>query len=345
MLNLWVLVLGCGPAPALPRRAWVIRGDGVFGTLSGEGGCRVGLWGPGWGTPGVEPVACVAEAAEDGVWVSLPFEGGASEGEASLRVRPEAGSAWLPLGARPGEHALELRLEARAAGAAELTAAAAASEETRAALRTAWQSGAFRLQDGEELAGELRFRAGQPTRLGLYAASWMTDGLVDAQQLEDGPDLVLLFDAAPTFTDDPAILRINRPTATAVVPMGPTPSPAELRYTLVPGTVSSDARAEAQALATLAGGQRELTVGLQLVAALTEQANDVFFRAEGDACPTVGGLEGDWDALLVGYEVLIERVDLGCAVRVEPTRVQHGRRLAAQVGPDGRVVESVLRGL
>ena len=138
---------------------------------------------------------------------------------------------------------------------------------------------------------------------------------------------------------------MNRPTNGAVVPLGLVPSPAELTYGLVPGTVAEEERREAQALASMAAGQREMNVGLMLAVALGEQANDVFFRAEGDDCPAFGDLDGDWEALLVGYEVLIERVPLGCAVRIEPTRVQHGRRLAARVAPDGSVSESVLRGL
>jgi hypothetical protein len=342
---IWLALLGCGSDPVLPRKTWTLRGEGVLGQLTGKGGCHVGLWGPTWGTPGTASVPCSAEPSDDGIWIRFPFETASSEGEASLRVALEARSALLPLGTRDDEHQLELRLEPGAVAGGELTAHAAATATALETWRVAWQAGSFRIQSADQLVGEVQFRAGQPAQVGFYDVGWMTDGVVEALQLDEGADLVLVFDAEPSLTGDPSVLRVNRPTNGAVVPLGVTPSPAELTYRLVPGAVTPEQRAEAQALATMAAGQRELSVGLMLVAALGEQANDVFFRAEGDDCPSVGELEGEWEVLLVGYELLIERVPLGCAVRVEPTRVQHGRRLAAQIGPDGRVVESVLRGL
>ncbi len=337
--------LGCGTPPVLPRETWTLRGEGVLGQLTGEGGCHVGLWGPTWGTPGAAPVPCRAEASEDGVWLRFPFETASSEGEASLRVQLEVDAGLLPLGSRQGEHEVELVLSSGALPEAERARHAAETSSSLEAWRSAWQVGSFRIETEGRLVGEVRFRAGEPARVGFYDLSWMTDDVVDALQLDEGPDLILLFDAEPSLTGEPSVLRVNRPTNGAVVPLGLVPSPAELTYGLVPGAVTEEERAEARALAAMASGQREMEVGLMLVAALGEQANDVFFRAEGDDCPVVGDLEGDWEALLVGYEVLIERVPLGCAVRVEPTRVQHGRRLAARVAPNGSVSESVLRGL
>ncbi len=342
---LWLALAACGADPVLPRATWVLKGEGVVGTVSGRDGCRIGLWGPTWGTPGTALVPCTAESTPAGVWIGFPFETGSSEGEAALLLDLAQGTATLPLGSRQGEHSVGLTLSQGELATAERQPAAAATVGSLATWRAAWEAGSFRIQGGDALVGEVQFRGELPAQVGLYDVSWMTDGVVDALLLDEGPDLILVFDAEPSLTGDPSVLRVNRPTNGAVVPLGLIPSPAELTYRLVPGTVSEAERAEAQAMAAMAAGQRELSVGLMLVAALGEQANDVFFRSEGDDCPSLGSLDGEWAVLLVGYQVLIERVPLGCAVRVEPNRVQHGRRLAAHVGPDGRVVESVLRGL
>jgi hypothetical protein len=285
------------------------------------------------------------ESDGSATWVRFSFETGGSEGEASLLLDLKNGRAVLPLGAREEEHVQRLTLEERSLDHRDREAAAAASHQAIETWRRAWQAGSFRIQHGDVLVGELQFRAGSPAQLGFYEVSWMTRGIVDALQLDEGPDLVLIFDAEPTLDGEPSILRVNRPTNRAVVPLGLLPSPVEKIYQLVPGSVDSEERSEAQAMATLSAGQRELEVGLKLGVALAEKASAVFFTSPESTCPKLADLGPDWTALMAGYDVTLVREGDGCGVLLEPVRVQHGRRLAAHISATGQVLESVLRGL
>lgn len=342
-----VAALACGGSPpsALPSGTWTLSAEGVLGMLDTTDGCRVGIWGPTWSTPGAAPVPCAVEQDDDGTWVRLPFETGSSEGEAALAVRLETLQAVLPLGLRDGEHQQELALLPGPPTEAARQAAAATAATSLATWRDAWKVGAFRVESAGQLVGEVAFRAGETARVGFYDTGWMTAGVVDALPLDEGPDLVLVFDAEPSLDGQPSVLRVNRPTNAAVVPLGLVPSPVEKRYTLVPGGVTPIERSEAQALAVMAASQRELDVGLRLATALAEAASARFFVSPGDSCPSLVSLGDDWPALLVGYDVSITRDGDGCGVQLEPAPVQHGRRLAARVSARGEVLDAVLRGL
>ncbi len=346
MTSLLLLVACWGTGePGLPKHPVTLRGAGVLGVVSGAEGCRIGLWGPVWGTPGATVVACSVEADPNGVWLRFPFETASSEGEGSLHLELGVGRARMHLGAREGEHELVLGVEEAPRSREAEEEAAAATSAAIETWRKAWQAGSFWLQSGDRGVGELQFRADLPAQVQLYDVGWMTPGTVDALQLDEGPDLLLIFDAEPSLDEQPSILRINRPTNQAVVPLGQTPSPVEKTYQLVPGTVAEAERQEARALALLAAGQRELEVGLMLAVALAEAASATFFNAPGENCPTLMEVGEDWPVLFTGYDVTLVKEGDGCGVRMEPTRIQHGRRLAATVGPDGIVRESLLRGI
>ncbi len=317
----------------------------MLGFLELGTSCRIALAGPTWKTLSEEPVPCGVEVEGDAHWLSFPFETAAGEGEASLRIQGEPPELVLPLGAREGEHdqGLTARRAPQSPGVLAQALATSSAEVDR--WRAAWKAGVFRLRSGDDLVGGLQFRGEARPVVDLYDVSWMTSGPVEAMQLDQGPDLVLLFDAEPSFGEDPFVLRVNRPTNGAVVPLGVTPSPVERTYRLVPGTVSPEEREEARALATMGAGQRELTVSLQLAAGLAEALTDRWFLSEGDTCPALSELSEDWQALLVGYRIEVVREERGCGVELEPVVVQHGRRLAARIGADGMPRESVLRGL
>lgn len=239
----------------------------------------------------------------------------------------------MPLGAREGEFELRLAMQPGALTDAERQGYAQRSETELLAWEDAWAAGRFRLQSDETLVGEIHFQGDLLPVLALYDPSWMTSGLIPASEVMlDGPDWVLRLPIMPSLDGELGLLRINRVLAQMVVPFGPEPTAVDRVLALVPGPVSQEERDAAVQAAWVEGGRREK----ELVPALLAQAYSE------KACPLP--LPQESAALLEGYSLTASPLPKGCEILVEPTQVQHGRRLSARVGPQG-VSAMILREL
>lgn len=320
----WLLSLACRPsAPPLPQGSWVLEADQAHGQLVVDAqGCRVGIWSPKLTTGGPGLRACSALYDEKETWIQLPFRSGSGEGQAALHWQGE--TLVMPLGARAGEFDLRLSMTPGALTDPERQAFSDQAESSLLAWEDAWAAGGFRLQSGERLVGEIHFQGDQLPVLALYDPSWMTSGLIPASEvLLDGPDWVLRLPIMPSLDGELGLLRVNRVLARMVVPFGPEPTEFDRVLALVPGAVSQEERDTAVQKAWQEGGRREQ----ELVPALLAQAY------QDKPCPLP--LPEDSAALLQGYSLTASPMAQGCEILVEPTQVQHGRRLSARIGPDG----------
>lgn len=319
MFLLWACT--CTPAvQALPQGRWSLSGPGTTGVLDTTEGCRIALFGEGWDTGSASMRACT-DVGEG--WLELPFRSGAGDG--AVVAQFDGATLTLELGAREGEFGVVL-----AAGKDEVDLAAAfeTSDAALAADRAAWEAGVFRIQVGELLVGELELASDREVFLTLYDPSWMTDGRAQARVYEDGPELVLNFQVMPALDEGTGLIRLNRPLKLLVVPVAASPDPDDRLLGLVPGTVTDEERNAALAWALEEGGVREQAILVPLLEGLAAECE----------------LTGEWELLLQGYDVTVGRDDEGCLVEVDPTVVQHGRRMSARVRVDGPE-ESLLRPL
>ena len=322
---MWLLFsLACRPsAPPLPQGSWVLQADQAHGQLVVDAeGCRIGIWSPELSTGGPGLRACSALYDEKATWIQVPFRSGSGEGQAALQWEGE--TLIMPLGARDGEFEVRLHMTPGVLLESERLSFADQAEGSLLAWEDAWAAGRFRLQSGETLVGEIHFQGEQLPVLALYDPSWMTSGLIPATEvLLDGPDWVLRLPIMPSLDGELGMLRINRVLARMVVPFGPEPTAVDRVLALVPGAVTQAERDTAVQAAWEEGGRREQ----DLVPALLAQA-----YAE-KSCPLP--LPPDSAALLQGYSLTASPLAEGCEILVEPTQVQHGRRLSARIGPKG----------
>ncbi len=316
-----------------------ISGEGYAGEIHVDRGAGCGdpvtsvtLFGPGLSTAG--PVPAEVSAAEgQPTWLYFPLQTAVGEGRAALRL--QGAEAMLPLGARAGEFDVHLALDD---GPADPAALSATRQQAEASLRdsaAAWGEGVFRLEDpaapaDARLVGELIFRPDGPAMVAVYDRYWWTGGVVAADRVDDGPDIVLAFVAEPTLQGEEAMLRVNVPTATAVVPADRLPTELDRHLAVVPGAVAADERDAAMQRVRLASIAQEREALDALGSRLAVRA----LQADG-RCAALADQPQSVRDLLAGYDVEIVADAGGCVVDVEPTRRQHRRRVAARVGPDG----------
>lgn len=315
----WLLACSVGPSGlSLPL---TLEGDGVVAVVKREAGwrsdgVRVGLWGERFGTRG-ETRADVVADPDGSVWLHFRVDTGLGEAIAALRV--EGNGAVLPLGARPGEGEVLLK-GVESLSVDRLQYAAETADRIREEQRL-WQSGAFTIHADSGAVGEIQFRGDEPPVVGVADAWWLTPRPVEAVIEADGADLVVTFDVEPSFEGEGAQLRVNVPMRTAVAPLGAVPVPEERRFTLVPGRLDDDRRAEMSKSAVEGANQLEQRyvedMGQRLATASLN---------ESGVCSSWETLEPKWGVLFPGYEVNVVAVESGCAVELEPARVQHGRR-------------------
>jgi hypothetical protein len=255
-----------------------------------------------------------------GVWVHLPLEMGAGAGMAVMQLSKDG--ARLPLGERAGEWEVLLEKRAGRLTEAQRTQAIALSEAGLAREAAAWEDGHFRLEEAGHLVGQLQFAAEPTPLIEVFDAFWATPGLVAAEVQVAGPDLLLEFDVSPSFQGEGGVLRVNRPVREARVPLAEEAHPGDRLLSLVPGGVTEEERKVALAGAQEAAAKRELQVTLPLASQLLEAAN-------AQACEWDASLREQVGLLLVGYAVRLVPAPGACGLTLEPSPVQHGRRVAA----------------
>jgi hypothetical protein len=331
--------------PGIGRGTWQLKAESTLGLLVlDDQGCQVGIWGDLWTTGGPELARCEVEAqregaTEPGAWLYFPFRTGAGDGYAAARVDPEAPRLVVPLGNRAADGALVLERVPGTLSGGERAAAAAAADASVAAEQAGWARGELALLDGEQLVGELHLT---PTgaALGVYDATWMTDGLVDTEWGTDGPVMIFQFPVMPALSGEEGMLRINPVNREVRVPFGLLPGESDRVMRAAFRSVTSDEAAEAIHRAREGSLERE---GL-LVGELAKRLAAESAGGEGSAggCLPPEALPGDWPIWLAGYEVTVTPVDDTCEVVLEPDPVQHGRRLAVRARPDA-VLDQVAR--
>lgn len=338
VVRVWAaLGVGCGADPLPLDGAWVLRGPEVHGLLRAEpgAGCtagraEIGLWGPGFGTPGLVGATLIEEAPGE-VWAFFPMRTGVGEGEAALRIEGSVGR--LPLGARPAEHDVHLRLDPGTLADADADAEARASRERLDAAERAWQAGMFILRDGEVTVGEVRLRGPDAAPLvAVYDETWLTAGLVEADRADEGADLLLAFGVEPNLGGEKALLRINVPTGEVVVPTGAVPDAMDRRLRLVAGEVGTEARAAAVQAAQAAARRTEHD---QLLRMLPQLARDA--RSPDGTCRAPADVDPAWPLLLAGYSARVVPRGDTCLVEIEASPPQHGRRFRGAVDAGGLV--------
>jgi hypothetical protein len=233
----------------------------------------------------------------------------------------EAG-ARLPLGERAGEWEILLKRQAGRLSEVQRKEAIARSKAGLLTEVAAWENGRFRLEEAGRLVGQLQFAAEPVPLIEVFDAFWATPGVVAADVQDAGPDLVLEFDVSPSFQGEGGVLRVNRPLRAARVPLAGEAHPGDRLLSLVPGGVTDQERQAALAHAQEAAGKRELQVTLPLASQLLAAARD-------QDCEWDAPLRQQVDLLLVGYAVRLVPAQGTCGLTLEPSPVQHGRRLAA----------------
>ena len=338
LVQIWAtLSLGCAVEPLPLDGAWTLDGPGVRGVIRADsgGGCsqgraEIGLWGYGFGTPGVVGASLVEEAPGE-VWAYFPMRTGVGEGEAALRIEGSVGR--LPLGARPAEHDVHLRLDEGAPTEAELDRLAAESRSRLDASEAEWQAGLFTLRDGEAVVGEVRMRGPDAAPLvAVYDETWLSAGLVEADRADDGADLLLAFPVEPNLGGEKALVRINVPSGEVVVPTGPVPDAMDRRLRLVAGEVTTEARAAGVQAAQAASRQTEQAQLLRLLPQLARAA-----RGPGGSCRAPADVDPAWPLLLAGYSARVLPKGDGCVVEIEASPTQHGRRFRGAVDSGGLI--------
>jgi hypothetical protein len=331
------LLAGCAAEPLPLDGAWTLSGDGVTGLLRVDagGGCsegraEIGLWGPGFGTPGVVGASLVEESPGE-VWAWFPLRTGVGEGEAALRIEGTVGR--LPLGARPAEHDVHLRLEQGVPAPPEVERLASESRARLDAAERAWQAGRFQLLDGEALVGEVQLRGPDAAPLvAVYDETWLSAGLVEADRADEGADLLLAFPVEPSLGGEKALVRINVPTGAVVVPTGEVPDALDRRLRLAPGEVDAATRAGRIEAARAAARETEHAQLLRLLPQLARSA-----RGPDGTCRAPADVDPAWPLLLAGYDARVVPRGDGCLVEVEASPAQHGRRFRGAVDAGGLV--------
>jgi hypothetical protein len=245
--------------------------------------------------------------------------------------------ARLPLGERAGEWEVLLEKRVGRLVEAQRTEAIARSEAGLAREAAAWEDGHFRLEEAGHLVGQLQFAAEPAPLIEVFDAFWATPGLVAAEVQVAGPDLLLEFDVSPSFQGEGGVLRVNRPVREARIPLAEEAHPGDRLLSMVPGGVTDQERKVALAGAQEAAGKRELQVTLPLASQLLEAAS-------AQACEWDAPLREQVALLLVGYAVRLVPKSGACGLTLEPSPVQHGRRLAATLS-SGAPPQWVLREL
>lgn len=324
---MWFL-MACASTGSGLETPFTMRGDGVIvhveESLSCQGSeTRIGVYGPTWSTEG-EVVATVVPDEDGSTWLHFPVITGLGEAVAALRVEGDGGV--IPLGSRPGE--FEVQLQRADLSKEQVEQAKVASSQSIESEKKFWQDGSFLLQSDGETVGEVRFRGDLVPAVSVHDRWWLTPRPVDGVVTADGAELLVEFDAEPSFRGESALIRINVPSRRVVVPIGKVPVPEERRFLLTPGFLESSERRLAIERATAQANEMEAAFVEETARALGRAAS----QESGD-CRQLVDIDESWSVLLEGYDIQILTVENGCAVGVEPARTQHGRRFKGVIQP------------
>lgn len=346
LLLFFAILVSCGVVPTpLETGTWTLRGAGVVGHLSTLDGCKIALWGERWGTSGEASVPCELRGGESDVWVEFDIETSVGGGVGTIQTAKGAAWAVLPLGSRVDEWEVQLQRVPGTLSEAEVTESAARASIGRQELAAGWTDGGLLLSDEAAQVGELLLRGDGLVEIEVYDERWLSAGRQVAETTSLGPDLYLSFPVMPAFAGEFGGIIVNRVLGEAVVPLGEEVTPADRRLHLSPGVRTEAEREALVGLAKAAAVERERIVLHPMAMALYEEHTSVMRQQEPDqalleACS--GWVQSDqWSLQLVGYEVsFLVGESGGCELWIEPSPVQHLRRISLGV-VDGQIVEAL----
>ena len=320
-------MLACTPSILGVDLPLTLEGDGARARVTAERGCqgstvRVGLWGPGFGTDG-DVVASVTQE-EGSLWLNFSVQTGLGEAVAAMRIQGNV--ATLPLGQRPGE--FELNLFQKEMGENDFLEAAKNHAESVARGIGYWRNGRFLLVSGDDVAGEIRFRGDQGPIVSVHDAWWLTPSPVEAIAESSAAEISIGFEAEPSLRGEEALIRINVPSRTVVVPLGPVPLAEERKFRLEPGFLSDSERKNAVQKAIVDSELLERSFIEELAPKLATAA-----KTKEGGCLQLPQLAEEWSMMLEGYDVELSPSEKGCSVGIESSRIQHGRRFRGVIEP------------
>ena len=176
--------------------------------------------------------------------------------------------------------------------------------------------------------GEVRFRGDLVPAVSVHDQWWLTPRPVDGVVTAEGAELLVEFDAEPSFRGESALIRINVPSRQVVVPIGKVPVPEERRFMLTPGYLEAAERRRAIERATTQADEMEAVFVQETARSLGRAA-----MQEDGQCKQLVDVDESWSVLLEGYDVQVLTNERGCTVGVEPVRSQHGRRFKGVIEP------------
>ena len=267
-------------------------------------------------------------------WLRFPIETAFGEGEASIRLQGK--EAYLPLGARMNEFGIRMQaLQGADVSDDEIVQAQAVWRSRQAEDHHAWMQGSFVLYSDVTPVGTVQFIPDSPAEISVFDSFWLSEGVVQAERLDEGGDILLLFPVEPSLEGEDALLRINTILLEAVVPTADVPSDLDRRLQLKPGVMDQNRRDELMDNAITEANRLEKEVlrrdGVQLAQWAVRTAGCASF----DDWVMNSGY--DW----LGYRVKIEAVDDECVVLVESDPEQHRRRFSGKITRNGIIVAEI----
>ena len=332
---MWWILLGCLSNPAkqaLEEGVWTLSGDQLYGFVRvGSSSCDMELWGDGFHTAdGTTP--CLTSREEAGkTGVSFALDMGAGGAQAYGEFSPDMTEMRVPLGSREGDFEAILEVQASVPDPLELAAARELSEQTLSVSQGMWSASVFRLMQDGRLVGELFLPDEGLSQIQLYAPEWMTPSRVPVSLVEKGPDLWISFEVMPSLEGELGLLIVNRPSNGVVFPISDRPLPGEIRLELTGGKVNESERSALIDRALDIAVEREIRLARPKV----EQAHTLL---ESKGCPPWEDVAPSLSKqMLYGYKLASSKTGEGCRLAVEPTSVQHGRRVSFRMESGGEV--------
>jgi hypothetical protein len=305
-----------------------LEGDGVVAHITEERGwrdsqVRIGLWGESFGTVG-DVRAAVVDDPDGSIWLHFAVETGLGDAIAALRIQGD--TAILPLGSRPGE--FEIHLKKTVLEQEELESRSNASRTYLQAEQKEWREGSFLLMSKDGPAGEIRFRGDLGPMVSVHDAWWLTPRPVEATLETQGAELLVAFAVEPSLKGENALMRVNVPLRTVVVPLGPVPVPEERSFRLQAGSLTEVDRR----LAIESSVQKSEALETSFIEELAPRLSAAAKTDQG-GCTQLPELSEEWSMMLEGYDIQLTPTPEGCSVGIEPSQAQHGRRYKGVIQP------------
>jgi len=255
-------------------------------------------------------VQAQVDQQEELLWLFFPLRTGQGGGEAALRFQGE--EAMIPLGARRGE--FEVYFSAKKdALSPDLSDWKNRSMNAVNQERAYWEKGEFLLQVEDNLLGVWK-----ENMLTVFDRHWLTPSAVPVEPKMEGADLILTFPVEPSFHNEQGSLRINVPLRKVSVPISDQMDPLDRQMSLIPGSIAQeDIERRMQKAISDADKQEEMFVLDLIQNTFSSGSCEKLVTLDLNSLPVWKGYKLEWQYLSGD----------NCALSIEPTPIQHRRRL------------------